>query len=188
MPKDFRSLHTTAQSIGFHELRQALEISSLKQDLERIARETDELRAHVEEAVERVRAQFAALTPEELADASRMAPLLQSAVKSLLGIRDAVRRVEVQAGPVPDADRAAPPPLAAPPLLTSAPPPAPSATTPPAPPPLPLMPSASPHTGAAPAPWLNPATGVPARGSANRPAAAEPPPAHAVDWLSPPRR
>lgn len=111
MAQEFRSLRTTAQSIGFHELRQALEISSLKQDLERVARDTGDLRAHIEEAVEQVRARFAALTPEELADASHMAPLLQSAVKSLLDIRDAARRIEVSTGPVADADRPDPPPL-----------------------------------------------------------------------------
>ncbi|HYG89040.1 MAG TPA: hypothetical protein VD978_22590 [Azospirillum sp.] len=197
MAQDFRSLRTTAQSIGFHELRQALEISCLKQDLERIARESDGLRAQVEDAVEQVRARFAALTPEELADASRMAPLLQMAVKSLLDIRDAVRRIEVPAaGPVADADRADPPPFS---LLHTAPPKPPRAPEPPPPAisaPVPSPPpSAAPHTPPASAadpaspPWLTPSGGASPRSnfSANR-SAANSRPAQTVDWLGPPRR
>ncbi len=192
MAQDFRSLRTTAQSIGFHELRQALEISSLKQDLERVARDTDDLRAHIDEAVEQVRSQFAALTPEELADATRMAPLLQSAVKSLLDIRDAARRIEVNTGPVADADRPDPPPLS---LLHAA---RPEAARPAEPPPA-LPPAPQPRQAVAepppdtPAPntasWLNP-PGAPAprnQPNASRPARGAAP-GTAVDWLGPPRR
>ncbi|WP_448187428.1 hypothetical protein [Azospirillum sp. sgz301742] len=210
MAQEFRSLRASAQSIGFHELRQALEISSLKQDLERVARDTGDLRAHIEEAVEQVRGQFAALTPEELSDASRMAPLLQSAVKSLLGIRDAARRIEVNSGPVADADRPDPPPLSL--LHTARPepvnldpvtppdrptdlPPAPAIFAPP-PTPAPARapgvaapPSAPSLTDISPASWINPTSGPPAP-----PASAPPRPARgtasvqSVDWLGPPRR
>ncbi|WP_431856542.1 hypothetical protein [Azospirillum sp.] len=199
MAQEFRSLRATAQSIGFHELRQALEISSLKQDLERVARDTDDLRAHIEDAVEQVRAQFAALSPAELADAARMAPLLQSAVKTLLGIRDAARRIEVSAGPVADADRPDPPP---PSLLQAAPPPAPEpppatdvASAPPAPPPPPMqavappapLPPAPVVTSIGPMSWMT-STGAPPRSAAApRPARAASP-GGPVDWLGPPRR
>ena len=196
MAQEFRSLRTTAQSIGFHELRQALEISSLKQDLERVARDTDDLRAHIEDAVEEVRTRFAALTPEELADASHMAPLLQAAVKSLLDIRDAARRIEVNSGPMADADRPDPPPLS---LLHAArpeavhpaePPPAPI----PAPTPLPQprqTATTAPQVTAAPsaASWLNQPSAPPSRTppNADRPARSAAPKT-AVAWLGPPRR
>lgn len=196
MAQEFRSLRATAQSIGFHELRQALEISSLKQNLERVARDTNDLRAHIEAAVEQVRDQFAALTPEELADANRMAPLLQSAVKSLLGIRDAARRIEVDAGPVADADRPDPPPLSL--LHAARPEPTPAAETPgirpaaapPQPPPAPEAPPPTPaFTGGAPSSWMNPVGGPPPRTAApphrtTRDAAS----GTSVDWLGPPRR
>lgn len=203
MAQEFRSLRASAQSIGFHELRQALEISSLKQDLERVGRDTDDLRTHIEEAVEQVRAQFAALTPEELADAGRMAPLLQSAVKSLLGIRDAARRIEVNTGPVADADRPDPPPLSllhaaarrepvCTPEQSPAPAPAPipipqmppqAVAPPPPPPPTPAI------TDVKPSSWMNPTSGPPARAGSGAPR-----PARAsgsvpsIDWLGPPRR
>lgn len=207
MAQEFRSLRTTAQSIGFHELRQALEISSLKQNLERVARDTGDLRTHIEEAVEQVRTRVAALTPEELADASRMAPLLQSAVKSLLGIRDAVRRIEVNTGPTADADRPDPPPLSllhaaarpeparpepvTPPLTTSPdPPPAPAAFAPP-PRPTPAPPPPAPSVTAA--SWINPSGGPSGGPPTARSAPAPRPsrgatPVQSVDWLSPPRR
>jgi len=181
MAQEFRSLRAAAQSIGFHELRQALEISALKQDLERIARETGELRAHIEDAVEQVRAQVAALAPEELADASRMAPLLQSAVRSLLGIRDAVRRIEVQAGPVPDADRADPPPLS---LLHPDPAPEPPAAGPPMDRPRPVQ--TEPPTAPPPLPFAAPPPMTAAPVLPPRPAVAPPPPPPSgLSWLMP---
>jgi hypothetical protein len=202
MAQEFRSLRASAQSIGFHELRQALEISSLKQDLERVGRDTDDLRTHIEEAVEQVRAQFAALTPEELSDAGRMAPLLQSAVKSLLGIRDAARRIEVNTGPVADADRPDPPPLsllhaaARPkPAGTPEPPPAPAPMPIPAPPmlqavaPPPPPPPAPAITDVKPSSWMNPTNGPPARAGSGAPRPARGNGAvPSVDWLGPPRR
>ncbi|HYH37987.1 MAG TPA: hypothetical protein VD860_07175 [Azospirillum sp.] len=196
MAQEFRSLRATAQSIGFHELRQALEISSLKQDLERVARDTDDLRAHIEDAVEQVRAQFAALSPAELADAARMAPLLQSAVKTLLGIRDAARRIEVNAGPVADADRPDPPPpslLHAAPAPAQAPEPPPVTDTapPPTPPPMQTVPPPPPPpvvTSIGPMSWITPAGGPPPRSAAAPRPARTPSSGGSVDWLGPPRR
>ncbi|HEY0837653.1 MAG TPA: hypothetical protein VGE72_27305, partial [Azospirillum sp.] len=105
MAQDFRSLRASAQTIGFHELRQACEISVLREDLERIVREAGDLRAHIEDAVEQVRGRFASLTAEDLADPERMTPLLQFAVSALIDIRDAARRVNTDTGARPDADR-----------------------------------------------------------------------------------
>ncbi|PWC55492.1 hypothetical protein [Azospirillum sp. TSO22-1] len=200
MAQEFRSLRATAQSIGFHELRQALEISSLKQDLERVARDTDDLRAHIEDAVEQVRAQFAALSPTELADAARMAPLLQSAVKTLLSIRDAARRIEVNAGPVADADRPDPPPpslLHAAPAPLPEPPPAanvaPAPSPPPSPPPMqavappPPPPLAPVVASIGPMSWMTSAGAPPPRSAAPRPTRAASS-GSSVDWLGPPRR
>lgn len=201
MAQEFRALHATAQSIGFHELRQALEISSLKQDLERVARDTDDLRVHIDEAVELVRSQFAALTTAELADANRMAPILQSAVKALLGIRDAARRIEVTSGPMADADRPDPPPpssllhapapVSPPPVSDSeavAEPPRPALrprapAQPPSPPPA-QPPAPSPTVGSL--SWITPVHAPPPRTAG--PSQRQPRPAAPVDWLDPPRR
>lgn len=91
--------------IGFHELRQALEISTLREDLERLTHGADALRGHVEDVVEQVRDRFAALSAEEMADAAAMAPLLQFAVAALLDVREQVRRLDTRTGPVGDEDR-----------------------------------------------------------------------------------
>jgi hypothetical protein len=91
--------------IGFHELRQALEISTLREDLERLSHGADALRGHVEDVVEQVRDRFAALSAEEMADAAAMAPLLQFAVAALLDVREQVRRLDTRTGPVGDEDR-----------------------------------------------------------------------------------
>lgn len=91
--------------IGFHELRQALEISTLREDLERLSHGADALRGHVEDTVEQVRDRFAALSAEEMADAAAMAPLLQFAVAALLDVREQVRRLDTRTGAVGDEDR-----------------------------------------------------------------------------------
>ncbi|QCO01251.1 hypothetical protein [Azospirillum argentinense] len=113
MPYDFRSQdqrtadsgRTPGTPIGFHELRQACEISALREDLERVLQDTGALRDSIEDAVEQVRQRFAALTAEELANSETMAPLLQFAVSTLLTIRDDARRINTQTGPVDDDDR-----------------------------------------------------------------------------------
>ncbi|MBB3268129.1 hypothetical protein FHW79_005803 [Azospirillum sp. OGB3] len=113
MPYDFRSQdqrtadsgRTPGTPIGFHELRQACEISALREDLERVLQDTGALRDSIEDAVEQVRQRFSALTAEELANSETMAPLLQFAVSTLLSIRDEARRINTQTGPVDDDDR-----------------------------------------------------------------------------------
>jgi hypothetical protein len=91
--------------IGFHELRQACEISALREDLERLAHEAGALRDGVEQAVETVRDRFAALTAEEMADPMVLAPLLQLAVTTLLDIREQARQLNTQTGPLSDDER-----------------------------------------------------------------------------------
>ncbi|WP_376959244.1 hypothetical protein ABNQ39_04700 [Azospirillum sp. A26] len=91
--------------IGFHELRQACEISALREDLERLAHEAGALRDGVEQAVETVRDRFAALTAEEMADPMVLAPLLQLAVKTLLEIHEQARQLNTQTGPLSDDER-----------------------------------------------------------------------------------
>lgn len=111
MPHDFgasrdrRSAPLTGAGIGFHELRQACEISALREDLERLAHEAGALRDGVEQAVETVRDRFSALTAEEMADPMVLAPLLQLAVTTLLDIREQARQLNTQAGPLSDDDR-----------------------------------------------------------------------------------
>ncbi|QCO16146.1 hypothetical protein D3869_13400 [Azospirillum brasilense] len=212
MPYDFRSQdqrtadsgRTPGTAIGFHELRQACEISALREDLERVLQDTGALRDSIEDAVEQVRQRFAALTAEELANSETMAPLLQFAVSTLLSIRDEARRINTQTGPVDDDDRptravaeprpqpstgapAAPPsaPQTAPPTApqTYAPPPSdepvPSFASEPAreesPPPPPPAPVLSPFVPRAPAP-------APLRPTAPEATPDAPP---APSWLSP---
>ncbi|MBP2227386.1 hypothetical protein J2847_000666 [Azospirillum agricola] len=135
--RDRRSGSASASGIGFHELRQACEISTLREDVERLAHEAATLRDRVEEAVEDIRDRFAALSAEQLTDAAAMAPLLQVAVTTLLDIREQTRRLNTRTGPLPDDDRSSW--LAA----ADAPPVRPSAAAPPcapAPPAQPLPP------------------------------------------------
>jgi len=111
MPHDFgssrdrRSASIPGAGIGFHELRQACEISALREDLERLAHEAGALRDGVEQAVETVRDRFAALTAEEMADPMVLAPLLQLAVTTLLEIREQARQLNTQTGPLSDDER-----------------------------------------------------------------------------------
>ncbi|MCW2245944.1 hypothetical protein M2352_001535 [Azospirillum fermentarium] len=151
MPPDARGGRDATQTIGFHELRQACEISALRQDLERLIDETSALRAFVDEQVDQVSSRFAALTPGDLADAARMLPLLEYAVATLAGIRDAARRASLATGAIPDDQRPAPPRLRGmdvPPgpaaVPAPPPPPQPAAVQPVAPPPAPPAPAASP--------------------------------------------
>lgn len=150
--------------IGFHELRQACEISVLREDLERLVHETGSLRDGVEAAVEQVRARFAALSASELSDATVMADLLQFAVTTLLDIREQARRINMQTGPVADDDRPSWMAAADAPRLRPSPSPAPAGSPPagampaismqisvPPPPPMPSpMPPAIPPAVAAP--------------------------------------
>jgi hypothetical protein len=186
------------RSIGFHELRQACEISALRESLERITQGSDGLRDSIETSVEEVRARFAALSPEELADSTKMAPLLEFAVATLLDLREQARALNTRTEPVPDADRpnwslpdrpTLPPPSAlSSPFRPSAPPvqAAPRETVPPpslstASKPV-LLPS--PQPPAAPA-WLNSTKTPPDRGPVPRNAAGSSP--KSVDWLGPAR-
>jgi len=127
-------------------LRQACEISTLREDLERLSHEAGSLRGSVEEAVEEIRDRFAALTAQEMTDAAAMAPLLQFAVATLLDIREQTRRLHTQTGPVADDDRSSWLGAADAPRVRPANPPANAVTAPCAPAPLP------PRAGAAPVP------------------------------------
>ena len=202
MPSDFQSnaLKPDGRSIGFHELRQACEISALREDLERIARDTASLRDGIEDAVEQVRARFAALSTEELADSAKMAPLLEFAVTSLLDIREQARAISTPTGILLDAERPSwtipdttppRPPIQPTPPSPESPLPATGLTAP-----LPIAPRVP---RPAPAPpsvsWLNPAatpSGAEAGGSRAAPPApgsnsAKPIPPGTVDWLAPSR-
>lgn len=105
MPQDFRSPREPAPTIGFHELRQACEISALREDLERLLQQSGGLRGHIEDAVELVRTRFAALSAEDLTDPATMAPLLQFAVSQLIAIREKARALDFATGPVGDDQR-----------------------------------------------------------------------------------
>ncbi|WP_448202884.1 hypothetical protein [Azospirillum sp. sgz302134] len=199
MPHDFRpqGLHATepgrapSQPIGFHELRQACEISTLREELERIVQETEALRDHIEEAVEQVRNRFAALTPEDLADSDRMAPLLQFAVSSLLEIRDGARRLNTQTGAMADDDRpswmgAAEAPRTRPAATSPAPSPLPPAAPPAMPDVPPAAPLLSPLSPMTPAVYAAPPPSPrPTPASAPAQAQAEPAPPSA-SWLTAP--
>ena len=226
MPYEFRvqdqraadSGRATGTPIGFHELRQACEISALREDLERILQDTGALRDSIEDGVEQVRKRFAAMTAEELADSEAMAPLLQFAVSTLLTIRDEARRINTQTGPVDDDDRptrtvaelsrptpsasvpatppsdAPAPPFAAEPQR-EAPPPPPSAAAlspfvPRTPAPAPQRPAApDPAPGTTPSPsWLSPLSGRKGGAGSGPNGTGTPARSGNVDWLSRPRR
>lgn len=205
MPQDFRSQRHPAEGIGFHELRQACEISALREDLERVLAEAGDLRGCIEESVEQVRTRFAALTPEELADSAAMAPLLQFAVAQLIAIRDQARALRLESGPRPDETRPSwaaayaplrpslvtsprqtesetePAPVAEPPPPRTAPPPRPMAGPPAAPLAAPPPPLRAEH---APVPLpLRAEAPPPPASAAPAPAPAPQPPAGG--WLAP---
>lgn len=205
IPSDFRhqghppadSGRAGSQSIGFQELRQAWEISTLREDLERIVQDTEALRDSIEDAVEKVRNRFASLTAEELADSEKMAPLLQFAVSSLLDIRDSARRINTQTGPVADEDRPSwaaaetprlrptPPPF--PPMTASPPAPQETQQAAPAPQPMPQQPTPPPPPPRTGPPTLSALSPVaPAVYAAPPPPVQEAPPASSTSWLSPP--
>jgi hypothetical protein len=195
--------------IGFNELRQACEISALREDLVRLGEEAETLCEHIESAVEQVRDRVAGLCAEELADPDIMAPLLQFAVGTLIGIRDRAREIDTRTGVIDDAARSAsprtlsPPPASRPQIAESAPPEAaappasPSPSRPSPPPSLsPPRPPPPPRT-VAPPPPLAPL--VPAAALAFAPAPVAPPPRPSprqtaakppgsVDWLGPARK
>ena len=202
--------------IGFNELRQACEISALREDLVRLSEDAEALCDHIEDGVEQVRRRVAGLCAEELADPDVMAPLLQFAVGTLISIRDRARDVDLRFGAPDDAERPdwtaaapqkaappkSPPPKSPPPPTTpdrlEAAPAAPVTREPPPPPPPPPRepPRESPRESAAPfaASPLAPASYSPPTRpiAAARPAA--PPPARRaavdgpVDWLGPARK
>lgn len=111
---------TEGPVIGFNELRQACEISALREDVARLSDEIGGLCGHIEDGVEQVRDRVAGLCAEELADPDVMAPLLQFAVGTLIAIRDRAREIDARVGATDDAERpdwtAAAPPKAASPL------------------------------------------------------------------------
>lgn len=210
MPYDFRSQdqrtadsgRTPGTPIGFHELRQACEISALREDLERVLQDTGALRDSIEDAVEQVRRRFAALTAEELANSETMAPLLQFAVSTLLSIRDEARRINTQTGPVDDDDRPTravadtrlQPSAAAPAVPQPAPQTAPQTyAPPPSGEPAPsfaaetLRDDPSPSSPPPPAPVLSPFVPRSPAPAPQRPAAPDPAPdaAPPPSWLSP---
>jgi len=83
-----------AQAFGFHQLRQACEISSLRQEITRILAGTGDLQILIENEVERVRQRLGALDTAESHDPAKLSPLLSDAMAALIEIRDASRRLE----------------------------------------------------------------------------------------------
>ena len=86
--------NSSPQAFGFHQLRQACEISSLRQEITRILAGTADLQILIENEVERVRLCLGALDAAESLDPARLSPLLSDAMASLIEIRDASRRLE----------------------------------------------------------------------------------------------
>ncbi|MCW2236769.1 hypothetical protein [Azospirillum canadense] len=217
MPNDFRpqlppgpdGTRGPSQAIGFQELRQAWEISTLREDVERLVQGTEGLRDRIEDAVELVRKRFASMTAEDLADSERMAPLLQFAVSTLLEIRDEARRIDTRTGPVADEDRPSwmaanetprlrpSQPAQAPDTPASPPaPPAPAARKPEPPPAAPAPPAAPEFPGVRPEPTAAPPPPSASRFTPTVYAAPPPPPkpeppkqepakSSSGSWLSP---
>lgn len=94
MPPENKSATSTSPTIGFHQLRQAWEISSLRETLARREQDISRLQGLIEREVERVRKLFSALEPHELTDATIITPILSEAVAALIDVRDASRRLD----------------------------------------------------------------------------------------------
>lgn len=158
--------------IGFNELRQACEISALREDLARLSEDAEALCGHIEDGVEQVRRRVAGLCAEELADPDVMAPLLQFAVGTLISIRDRARDIDLRFGAPDDAER--------PDWTAAAPPKGPPVKASPANPlsPAPALPAAAPPTAR---PLASPAKQAPAAALAMR----EPPPVAPFPAASP---
>lgn len=184
MPQEYRPTTPAPDSIGFRELRLACEISTLREDLERIAQGTDALKEHIEEVVEEVRQRFSNLTAEELADAQQMLPLLQFAVSQLVSIRESARQTDTASGVLADESRAYWDATDARPQAPAPPPPAPPRADPPMPPMPPRIDPPAPPVDL----WTAPADTRPPRPSAPAPAPRPSRPSESIDWLSPPPR
>ena len=178
----------TGQAFGFHQLRQACEISSLRQEITRILAGAADLQILIENEVERVRQRLGALDTVDSHDPAKLSPLLSDAMAALLEIRDASRRLEgTIARRTPDARPQAPadlieqtlrrpfterqPPQRAEPEYQPPPPP------PPAPPPSAVEPRPRPQ---APAPFHAAPQPVPVQAPANT--------AKLMNWLAPSKR
>lgn len=160
--------------IGFNELRQACEISALREDLARLSDDAEALCGHIEDGVEQVRRRVAGLCAEELADPDVMAPLLQFAVGTLISIRDRARDIDLRFGAPDDAER--------PDWTAAAPPKSPSAKTSPVNPLFPTPASPAPP----PAPHPPPPLAKPAPAAATAMRAPPPPLAVSPPPVSPP--
>ncbi len=187
----------TSQAFGFHQLRQACEISSLRQEITRILAGTADLQILIENEVERVRQCLGALDAAESQDPARLSPLLSDAMASLIEIRDASRRLEVTiARRSPDTRPPAAPaadlieqtlrrsftePQSPPPQAPRTPPPEPAYTPPAAPPP-------HHHHQQHPQPALEPRPAPPPYHAALQPPAPtrkQTPTTKAMNWLAP---
>ena len=182
----------TAQAFGFHQLRQACEISSLRQEITRILAGTGDLQILIENEVERVRQRLGALDTADSHDPAKLSPLLSDAMAALIEIRDASRRLETAiARRIPDARVQAPaadlieqtlrrPFTERQPAASAPQPRAESAFEPPPPPPPPapvIEPRPLPQ---APAPFHAAPQAMPVRAPANT--------AKVMNWLAPSKR
>ncbi len=163
------------QAFGFHQLRQACEISTLRQEIASVLTSTAGLQLMIENEVERMHQRVENLSADALLDATKLSPLLSDAMGAMLEIRDASRRLETtlarhdQPTPPPPTPRATQAPAPPPPRVAPAP-----ASAPAAPPPPRVAPA--PATQAA-APLVQPPRPTPPRTIASR--------TKVTNWLMP---
>ncbi|CAK0777923.1 hypothetical protein WCLP8_50030 [uncultured Gammaproteobacteria bacterium] len=81
---------------GFQQLRQAWELSSLRQDLRRMADQIRDLRNLIEARVGEFQAQISAVAPEALDENAALTPLLAEALAAMIAIRNAARQLEAR--------------------------------------------------------------------------------------------
>ena len=191
----------TAQAFGFHQLRQACEISSLRQEITRILAGTADLHILIENEVDRVRQRLGALDTADSQDAARLSPLLSDAMVALIEIRDASRRLETLIIRRTQDSRPPEPRSQSPaadlieqtlrrPFTDRQPPTATAAAEPPAPPPPRPAPVREPPPPPAYEPRLAPPAPKPPFHAASQPAAPRPPTntAKVMNWLAPTKR
>ena len=143
---------STGQGFGFHQLRQACEISTLRQNIARILANTADLQILIENEVEQVRQRLSMLSSEELQDPGKLSPVLGEALTALIEIREASRRLESS---MASRDHGTPNLSGADSVVEA--PPRPAPPLPPPPPRRPLPPTPPVPPAAAPARELRPA-------------------------------
>ncbi len=95
---DNQANRPSTQTFGFQQLRQACEISTLRQEISKILDHAAELHTLIEKRAEQISRRAAELTPEDMHDTEKLSLLLNEAVAALLDLQETSRRMETTSG------------------------------------------------------------------------------------------